>query len=77
MVKKFLVTEISTEIHHYEQEVIIPDDKIILDEDGEYDDDANRELAEEMAKDKGGWDETNTECIENEFDVIQIEKEEA
>ena len=35
MPRKFLVTDTSTEIREYHQEIEIPDDKIIYDEDME------------------------------------------
>ena len=45
MPRKFLVTDTSTEIREYHQEIEIPDDKIIYDKDGEYDSVATRALA--------------------------------
>jgi len=47
MPRTFIVTDSSTEIRTYHQEVEIPDDEIIYDEDGEYDSDATRTLAED------------------------------
>ena len=38
MPRKFLVTDTSTEIRTYEQTIVIPDDEIIYDKDGKYDD---------------------------------------
>ena len=76
MPRKFLVTDSSTEIRTYHQEVEIPDDEIIYDEDGEYDSDATRTLAEEMACDAGDWEEESTgDFIENNIEVEEIEME--
>ena len=60
MPRKFLVTDTSTEVREYLQEIEIPDDKIIYDEDGKYDSHATTALTEEMACDlEGGeWEET-------------------
>ena len=76
MPRKFLVTDTSTEIREYLQEIEIPDDKIIYDEDGEYDSVATRALAEEMACDAGDWEEESTgDFIENDIEVEEIEME--
>ena len=37
MPKKFIITDVSTEIRRYTQEITVPDDKIVYDEDGNYD----------------------------------------
>ena len=76
MPRKFLVTDTSTEIRTYEQTVVIPDDEIIYDKDGKYDDFATRTLAEEMACDAGDWEEESTgDFIENNIEVEEIEME--
>ena len=76
MPRKFLVTDTSTEIREYLQEIEIPDDKIIYDEDGKYDSIATRALAEEMACDAGDWEEESTgDFIENDIEVEEIEME--
>jgi len=76
MPRKFLVTDTSTEIREYLQEIEIPDDKIIYDEDGEYDSVATRALAEEMACDAGDWEEGNTgDQIESDMDCEELEPE--
>ena len=76
MPRKFLVTDTSTEIRTYEQTVVIPDDEIIYDKDGKYDDFANRNLAEEMACDEADWEEGNCgDQIESDMDCEEIELE--
>ena len=76
MPRKFLVTDTSTEIRTYEQTIVIPDDKIIYDEDGEYDSVATRALAEEMACDAGDWDEGSCgDQIESDMDCEELEPE--
>ena len=76
MPRKFLVTDTSTEIRTYEQTIVIPDDKIIYDKDGKYDDFANRNLAEEMACDEGDWEDTNSgDQLESDIEVEEIEPE--
>ena len=74
MPRKFLVTDTSTEIITYHQEIEIPDDKIIYDEDGEYDSSATRALAEEMACDAGDWEEESTrDFLENDIEVEELD----
>ena len=76
MPRKFLVTDTSTEIREYEQTIVIPDDKIIYDKDGKYDDFATRTLAEEMACDEGDWEETHSgDQLESDMEVEEIEPE--
>ena len=78
MPRKFIVTDSSTEIRTYHQEVEIPDDEIIYDEDGEYDSDATRTLAEEMAcnLEGGEWEETHSgDQLESDMEVEEIEPE--
>jgi len=78
MPRKFLVTDTSTEIRIYEQTIVIPNDKILYDEDGKYDSYATRQLAEEMACDlEGGeWEETHSgDQIESEMEVEELELE--
>ena len=76
MPRKFLVTDTSTEIREYLQEIIVPDDKIIYDKDGEYDSVATRALAEEMACDACDWEEGNTgDQIESDMDCEELELE--
>ena len=76
MPRKFLVTDTSTEIITYHQEIEIPDDKIIYDEDGEYDSSATRALAEEMACDAGDWEEGNcSDQIESDMNCEELEPE--
>ena len=78
MPRKFLVTDTSTEIRTYEQTIVIPDDKIIYDKDGEYDSYATRALAEEMACDlEGGeWEETHSgDQLESDMEVEELELE--
>ena len=76
MPRKFLVTESSTEIRTYHQEIEIPDDKIIYDKDGEYDHVATRALAEEMACDEGDWEEESCgDHIESDMEVEELELE--
>ena len=77
MPRKFIVTDTSTEIREYHQEIEIPDDKIIYDEDGEYDSVATRALAEEMACDEADWEETHSgDQLESDMEVEEIEPEE-
>ena len=76
MPRKFLVTDTSTEIREYHQEIEIPDDKIIYDGDGKYDSVATRALAEEMACDEGDWEDTNSgDQLESDIEVEEIEPE--
>ena len=78
MPRTFIVTDSSTEIRTYHQEVEIPDDEIIYDEDGEYDSDATRTLAEEMAcnLEGGEWEETHSgDQLESDMEVEEIEPE--
>ena len=76
MPRKFLVTDTSTEIREYLQEIIVPDDKIIYDKDGKYDSVATRALAEEMACDAGDWEEGNMgDQIESNMDCEELEPE--
>ena len=78
MPRKFLVTDTSTEIRVYEQTIVIPDDKILYDEDGKYDEYATRQLAEEMACDmvQGEWEETHSgDQIESEMETEELELE--
>ena len=76
MPRKFTVTDTSTEIRTYEKIIVIPDDKIIYDEDGEYDSIATNALAEEMACDEGDWEETHSgDQLESDIEVEEIEPE--
>jgi len=78
MPRKFLVTDTSTEIRVYEQTIVIPDDKIIYDKDGEYDAFATRTLASEMAcnLEGGEWEETHSgDQLESDMEVEEIEPE--
>ena len=76
MPRKFLVTDTSTEIRVYEQTIVIPDDEIIYDKDGKYDEFATRTLAEEMACDAGDWDEGSCgDQIESDMDCEELEPE--
>jgi hypothetical protein len=78
MPRKFLVTDTSTEIRTYEQTIVIPDDEIIYDKDGKYDDFATRTLAEEMAcnLEGGEWEETHSgDQLESDMEVEEIEPE--
>ena len=76
MPRKFTVTDTSTEIRTYEKIIVIPDDEIIYDKDGEYDDFATRNLAEEMACDEGDWEDTNSgDQLESDMEVEEIEPE--
>ena len=76
MPRKFLVTDTSTEIREYHQEIEIPDNKIIYDKDGKYDSVATRALAEEMACDEGDWEEGSCgDQIESDMDCEELEPE--
>ena len=77
MPKKFIITDVSTEIRRYTQEITVPDDKIVYDEDGNSDARETGSIAEDMAQEEGDWDDSGqSDCIENELEAEEQEEDE-